>query len=213
MYKIKFVEIATGRERILDRSFPTYDYAEGFLDGQGYVKKDGNKFHPINSKIMTVSDDLYSVVEKQKEEMFDETAEIIIMEDVSFYDQLVCQYKRGIDPETNLLASERELIEDAIAFVKHNALLASAYGKQSYYLFVFKQSTSKEYPRKGMDDKVFDISKFHELLNRSPEILDCVRSLFKARLSGNSDRYVSIDVKKSDQDKDDYTIKLSWYII
>ena len=85
MYKIKFLENNTKKERTLEKIFPTYDYAAGFLDGRGYIKKDDNRFYPTNIKLSTV-DSSYEVVNKQKEELSDDIAEIVNIKGGYYYD-------------------------------------------------------------------------------------------------------------------------------
>ena len=81
MYKIKFLENNTKKERTLEKIFPTYDYAAGFLDGRGYIKKDDNRFYPTNIKLSTL-DNSYEVVNKQKE---DDIAEIVNIKGGYYY--------------------------------------------------------------------------------------------------------------------------------
>lgn len=128
---------------------------------------------------------------------------------MDFYDQLVDVYKAGIDPDTNLLKKEVGLIDDAIAFIKYHALKASALGETHVNWFVGKYSLACNYRQADGTDKMFKGTELSELMARSEEHFNAVRTRMKQAFSGRS---IFLRIDKDHSIPGDYTIYLSWFV-
>lgn len=137
------------------------------------------------------------------------------METNDFYQQLLKAHRTGIDPETNLLASERELIDDAIAYLKYKALIAAAEGKNGIRWSISFVSSTKTYPRPGQKDKEFDELKLLRMMSQSPEFFAITETLMIKELVGEHEISTPKNVffmihKNNNGSYQSFDIHLSW---
>ena len=129
---------------------------------------------------------------------------------MEFYEQLVKAHKSGVDLETNLLKKEIDLIDDAINYIKFNALRESALGKNRFWWFISRHGSSSTYKQADGTDKTFSDKDLVELLNRSEDYLNVAKRRMKKELYTTFKTF--LDIEKDDR-TEDYTITFSWTIL
>ena len=129
---------------------------------------------------------------------------------MEFYEQLVKAHNSGVDSDTNLLKKEIELIDDAINYIKFNALKEAAVGKSSFWWFISRHSRSRTYKQADGTDKTFSDKELIELLNRSEDYLNVAKSRMKKELYNTYKTFLEIE---KDDRTEDYTITFSWVIL
>ena len=129
---------------------------------------------------------------------------------MEFYEQLVKAHKSGVDLETNLLKKEIDLIDDAINYIKFNALREAALGKNSFWWFISRHGRSRTYKQADGTDKTFSDKDLVELLNRSEDYLNVAKRRMKKELYTTFKTF--LDIEKDDR-TENYTITFSWTIL
>ena len=128
---------------------------------------------------------------------------------MEFYEQLVKAHKSGVDLETNLLKKEIDLIDDAINYIKFNALREAALGKGRFWWFISRHGRSRTYKQADGTDKTFSDKDLVELLNRSEDYLNVAKRRMEKVLTSKHNMFLYIE---KDDRTEDYTITFSWII-
>lgn len=105
------------------------------------------------------------------------------MEENDFYEQLARAHRTGIDPDTNWLKTERDMIDNAIEYIKFKALEAASLGNTTFMWLIQRDGYEQFYPTKDQSrDKCIDEKKLFQFLHQSPQNFEAVEKLMKEAL-------------------------------
>lgn len=105
------------------------------------------------------------------------------MEENDFYEQIVRAHRTGIDPETNWLKTERDMINNAIEYLKFKALEAATLGNSTFAWVIQRDGGDQFYPAKNQSrDKCVNERALFLFLHQSAQNFEAVEKLMKESL-------------------------------